>query len=222
MAFGLNLSNLTKRERNMIGVAVLAIALIGAYWYFLFSPKGVELDTLETRVIALETLNQRARADIAQGSVERLQAEAARDARTLEIMRRLVPTSNEVPALLEDISTAARRVGLDVASVEPMPVLPGEDFDTHRYALSVVGDYHAIGRFLSNVGSLSRIVAPVTIEIKPAPATASTQRSAGPQRVRARPDRPRLETQFQVQTYVSRSAPTGTVAAGSADREPRS
>ena len=218
----ISLANMTKRERNMVALAALSIALIGAYWYFLYSPKGGELDTLETRVVSLETLNQRARADIAQGSVERLQAEAARDARTLELMRRLVPTSNEVPALLEDISTAARRVGLDVASVEPMPVLPGEDFDTHRYALSVVGDYHAIGRFLSNVGSLSRIVAPVTIEIKPAPAPTGAQRTAGPQRVRARPDRPRLETQFQVQTYVSRAAPAGTVAASAADRGPRS
>lgn len=219
MAIG---ANLTKREQKLVGVAVLSIALIGAYWYFLYSPKASELETLETRVVALETLNQRARADIAQGSVERLQAEAARDARTLEIMRRLVPTSNEVPALLEDISTAARRVGLDVASVEPMPVLPGEDFDTHRYTLSVVGDYHAIGRFLSNVGSLSRIVAPVTLEIKPAPAPTGTQRTAGPQRVRARPDRPRLETTFQVQTYVSRAPAPGSVAANSADRGPRS
>lgn len=219
MAIG---ANLTKRERNMVALAALSIALIGAYWYFLFSPKGGELDTLETRIVSLETLNQRARADIAQGSVERLQAEAARDARTLEIMRRLVPTSNEVPALLEDISTAARRVGLDVASVEPMPVLSGEDFDTYRYSLSVVGDYHAIGRFLSNVGSLSRIVAPVTLEIKPAPTTAGTARTAGPQRVRARPDRPRLEAQFQAQTYVSRAAPAGTVAASAADRGPRS
>lgn len=219
MAIG---ANLITRERNLVAVAVLAVALVGAYWYFLFSPKGADLDTLETRIVALETLNQRARADIAQGSVERLQAEAARDARTLELMRRLVPTSNEVPALLEDISTAARRVGLDVASVQPEPVLPGEDFDTHRYTLSVIGDYHAIGRFLSNVGSLSRIVAPVKLEIKPAPTTGGATRTAGPQRVRARPDRPRLETQFQVQTYVSRAAPAGTVAAGAADRGPRS
>jgi hypothetical protein len=52
MAFGLQ--NMTKRERNMVALAALSIALIGAYWYFLYSPKGGELDTLETRVAGNE------------------------------------------------------------------------------------------------------------------------------------------------------------------------
>ena len=45
---------------------------------------------------------------------------------TVEVMRRLVPTGNEVPALLEQVSNAARRAGLDISSVEPQPVIAGE------------------------------------------------------------------------------------------------
>lgn len=204
MAIG---DSLTKREQTFIGVAVMAVLLAVGYWYFLYAPKSDELATLEARLVRLETANQRARSDIAKGSVDKLRAEVAKDARTLEIMRTLVPTSNEVPALLEDISTAARRVGLDLATVEPMPVVPGEDFDTYRYRLAVIGSYHSIGQFLSNVGSLRRIVAPVTLEMKPQSAGGRQQ-----QRVKDNPERPRLQMTFQVQTYVSRALPAESVA----------
>ena len=199
MAIG---DSLTKREQGIVGVGVFAILLAGAYWYFMYGPKGEEMDALQTRIERIETANSRARTDIAKGSIAELRAELQRDSSTLEIMRTLVPTSNEVPALLEDISTAARRVGLDLASVEPMPVIPGEDFDTYRYKLSVIGHYHAIGQFLTNVGSLRRIVAPVTLDVKP-----QTAQSRQHQRVRDNPERPRLQTEFQVQTYVARALP---------------
>ncbi len=170
---------------------------------------------LQTRVEQIETANRRARADMAKGSVDSLRASLARDSRVLEVMRTLVPTSNEVPGLLEDISTAARRVGLDLASVEPMPVIPGEDFDTYRYKLSVIGHYHAIGQFLSNVGSLRRIVAPVTLELKP-----QSAQGRQVQRVRENPERPRLETTFQVQTYVSKALPVEASPAGAPTTQP--
>jgi type IV pilus assembly protein PilO len=205
MAIG---DSLTRREQTFLSVAVLAVLLAAAYWYFLYSPKSEELTALEARLVRLETANQRARSDIAKGSVDKLRAEVAKDARTLEIMRTLVPTSNEVPALLEDISTAARRVGLDLATVEPLPVISGEDFDTYRYRLAVIGSYHSIGQFLSNVGSLRRIVAPVTLEMKPQSAGGRQQ-----QRIKDNPERPRLQMTFQVQTYVSRALPAENTVA---------
>lgn len=212
MAIG---ANLTKREQTLLAVAAFAVLLLGAYWYFIYSPKSAELEALRIRIGALEQANQQARADMAQGSVERLREEVARDARTLAIMQSLVPARNEVPALLEDISTSARRVGLDLATVEPLPVIPGEDFDTYRYRIAVIGHYHAIAQLLTNVGSLRRIVAPVTLEVKPHAAA----RRAG-QQSRATPERPNLETTFQIQTYVSRALPAEGLAAGQAGREP--
>jgi type IV pilus assembly protein PilO len=115
-------------------------------------------------------------------------------------MRQLVPRSNEVPALLEDISTAARRVGLDLATVEPMPVLQGEQFDTYRYKLGVIGGYHPVGQFLSNVGSLNRIIAPVTMEIRLRPVVDKTK-------ARLRKGESVIDTKFLVQTYVARTTP---------------
>lgn len=195
-------ANMTTREQSLAGVAIVALMLIGAYWYFLYSPKSEQLDALDQRIVKIESLNQRARRDVAHGSIDSLRAEVARDARVLETVQMLVPTRNEVPALLEDVSTAARRVGLDLASVEPLAVIGGDDFDTYRYKISVIGHYHAIGQFLTNVGSLRRIVAPVTLEVKPA--VASNRRG---QQNRVSAERPQLQSTFQIQTYVARAVP---------------
>ena len=197
MAIG---ANMTKREQTLVGVAIVALMVAGAYWYFLWKPKAAELAIVQAHVDSLEVRNQQARADIAQGSLKKLRAQSAEYEQSLKVMRQLVPRSNEVPALLEDMSTAARRVGLDLATVEPMPVLAGEHFDTYRYKLAVIGGYHAVGEFLSNVGSLNRIIAPVTLAIKLQPAAQRTK-------ARIKPGESLINTEFQVQTYVARTTP---------------
>jgi type IV pilus assembly protein PilO len=197
MAIG---ANMTKREQSLAAIGVAAVVLLGAYWYFLYKPKAAELAVTQAHVDSLDKKNQEARADIAQGSLQKLRAQSTEYEQSLRVMRQLVPRSNEVPALLEDISTAARRVGLDLATVEPMPVLPGEQFDTYRYKLAVTGGYHPVGQFLSNVGSLNRIIAPVTMAIKLHPLAATTK-------ARLKKGESLIDTEFQVQTYVARTTP---------------
>jgi type IV pilus assembly protein PilO len=197
MAIG---ANMTKREQMWGGIGIAAIVLLGAYWYFLYKPKAAELAVTQAHVDSLEKKNQQAKADISSGSLQKLRAQSMEYEQSLKVMRQLVPRSNEVPALLEDISTAARRVGLDLATVEPMPVLPGEQFDTYRYKLAVTGGYHPVGQFLSNVGSLNRIIAPVTMAIKLHPIADKTK-------ARLKKGESLVDTEFQVQTYVVRTVP---------------
>ena len=197
MAIG---ANMTKKEQTYAALGLAAVLLLGAYWYFLYKPKAAELAVTQAHVDSLDKKNQEARADIAQGSLQKLRAQSAEYDQSLKVMRQLVPRSNEVPALLEDISTAARRVGLDLATVEPMPVLPGEQFDTYRYKLAVIGGYHPVGQFLSNVGSLSRIIAPVTMAIRLHPIADKTK-------ARVRKGESLVDTEFQGQTYVARTTP---------------
>ena len=209
MAIG---ANMTKREQTLVGVAIVALMVAGAYWYFLYKPKAAELAVVQAHVDSLEVRNQQARADIAQGSLKKLRAQSAEYEQSLKVMRQLVPRSNEVPALLEDMSTAARRVGLDLASVEPMPVLIGEQFDTYRYKVSVKGGYHALAGFLTNVGSLNRIVAPVALDVK-------HQTAVEKKKARPKDGESTLDTDFQIQTYIARaSQPTENGAAPETNR----
>ena len=196
----LSIANMTKREKSLVGIGVAAVLVLALYWYFLYKPKAAEMAVTQAHVDSLDNKNQQAKADIAQGSLQKLRAQSAEYEQSLRVMRQLVPRSNEVPALLEDISTAARRVGLDLATVEPMPVLPGEQFDTYRYKLAVIGGFHPVGQFLSNVGSLNRIIAPVTMAIKVHPVADKTK-------ARVKKGESLIDTEFQVQTYVARTTP---------------
>jgi len=198
MAIG---ANLTKRDQMLLVVSVLTFAAAAAYGYFLYMPKSEELAAVQEHVDLLDKKNSQARADIANGSLQKLRIEAEQYAAELVLLRQIVPTTNEVPALLENVSTAARRVGLDLSSVEPMPVLVGEQFDTYRYKLSVTGGYHAIAAFLTNVGSLNRIIAPVALTLKPL--SPQDQKKIRIQKK----DESLLDSDFQIQTYIAHAPP---------------
>jgi type IV pilus assembly protein PilO len=209
MAIGAQLSN---RDQLLVAVSVLTFAVAGAYGYFFYLPKVDQLDAIQQHVDVLEKKNSQARADIANGSLRNLRQEAARYAAELVVLRQIVPTANEVPALLENVSTAARRVGLDLSSVEPMPVLVGEQFDTYRYKVSVTGGYHAIAGFLTNVGSLNRIIAPVSLNLKPL--SPQDQKKIRIQKK----DEALLDTDFQIQTYIAH-APADPAEGGAAEEK---
>src|SRR5687768_12645052 len=135
MAIG---ANLTQREQSLIAVAVLALLGLAGYWYFVHSPKVEELHAVEAHVDSLDVANRRARNDMVKGNADSLEMEADRFGGELDALRQLVPAVQELPGLLEGISTSARRVGLDLAGIEPLPVLIGEQFDTYRYKITVL------------------------------------------------------------------------------------
>ena len=190
-----------KRDQTMLLVCIISVALAALYWNYVWSPKRVELTTLETRVDTLEAANARSRAEVAKGTAAQLTQEAEQLAKDLEIMRQLVPTGNELPVLLEQVSTSARREGLDLSAVEPQPVVEGEVFNTYRYKIAVTGGYHALAEFLTNVGSLTRIVAPVNLSLAP---TTNMNSSA----VKLRPaGSAAIDSKFEIETYVMKTAP---------------
>jgi type IV pilus assembly protein PilO len=189
----------SQRDQIMVIVCAAAVAAMVVFYYYVWSPKQEKLAKLQARVERLTELNEKIEREVKRGNLAKLKAEAERYKRDLAVLRQLVPTRNEVPALLEQVSTAARRVGLDLADVQPEDVVTGVHFDVHRYRIGVNGDYHAIARFLTNVGSLTRIVAPINLQLTPS--------SKNLPRILPKEHR-LLEARLQIQTYVARSGGT--------------
>ncbi|MEJ7810586.1 MAG: type 4a pilus biogenesis protein PilO [Gemmatimonadaceae bacterium] len=189
----------TQREQILVFVAVLSLVGAGAYWNFIFTPKSTELAERNDHLEQLVAVNQKARTELARGNLDRLRKQLAEQRAALDVIRTLVPTSNEVPALLEQVSTAARREGLELAGVDPQPVVAGDTYDTYRYDIGVVGGYHALSAFLANVGSLTRIVAPVNLKLlQPTNTTAASSKLTNRHAA--------IEARFQIQTFVSRKS----------------
>ena len=168
----------TQRDQIKFLIGFVAVALAAAYYVYPYGSREEQLEIDLARVAQLDEANQRAARDVASGSLQSLRIQAAENRSALLVMRRLVPTGNEVPALLEEVSTAARRAGLDVGGVVPEPVIPGERFDTYRYTVTMMGGYHQFGEFLANVGSLARIVAPVSFSVTTSAGNAAPRSAA--------------------------------------------
>ena len=196
----------SERDKVLLLVIFAAFAAVYAFYQFRWTPVNEQLQTMQDHVDSLDVWNRKAQAETSRNNEKALLQQAARSEQSLQVMRQLVPTGNEVPTLLEQVSTAARRVGLDVGEIQPQPVTPGEQFDTYRYSLKVMGDYHALGEFLTNVGSLTRIIAPVNVKLMlpPNPAAAA--------KLKRRKDDAIIMAQFDIQTYVAKGA--STAAAG--------
>lgn len=199
-----------QQDQIKVGVAIVSLAL-GVYFYmYPYSERALAVEETRARVERLETANLKAEREIARGSAKTLKQQAARSRATLEVLRQLVPTVHEVPALLEEVSTAARRAGLELGGVQPEPVLAGDTFDTYRYKLTVAGSYHELTTFLANTGSLPRIVAPVTFALAPLQGRSDPRATPG----RGAATKSVLQATVTIQTYVARSAPAPAASAG--------
>jgi type IV pilus assembly protein PilO len=185
------------RSQKLLVVALLSIGLAVVYQQLVWTPKNKDLTMIAVRLDTLDSLNKLAKSEVAKGTATKMKQEADTYARELAELRHLVPMENEVPALLESISTAARHAGLELSDVQPDGIVDGDQFNTYKYKLGVTGAYHQVGEFLANVGSLSRIVAPINLTLTPTSRVGERKPKKNEQF---------LDARFQIQTYVARAS----------------
>lgn len=194
---------------------VLVILLAGLTGYIAYTGAVIEtaglsgLAAREERVEAvrdtiarLQAGTDSAKRELARGSVEDLRNRLETYRGSLSLLRRLVPERNEVPNLLDDISSRGRIRGVTLAQVVPQPLEAGPvPFNTFKYNMSVIGRYDQIGQFLADVASLQRIIVPYDLAL--APANMAAAKALGDTSGSL------LEAKFQVRTFVKSSTPEG-------------
>jgi type IV pilus assembly protein PilO len=155
---------------------------------------------VQDSITSLTAETDSARQQLAQGTMEDLRRRLNNSRISLELWRRLVPERNEVPNLLDAITTRARIRGVNLSQVAPLGVTAGPSpFDTQAFQLSVLGHYDQIGEFLADIASLERIIVPIDLKISEAPdqAAKALGDSTGAM----------LEAKFQIRTYVKTTNP---------------
>jgi type IV pilus assembly protein PilO len=120
------------RNQKLLVATLLSVGLAVVYQQLVWTPKNTELTAVAVRLDTLDSLNKLAKSEVAKGTATKMKQEADAYARELAGLRHLVPTENEVPALLESISTAARRAGLELSDVQPDGILEGDQFNTYK------------------------------------------------------------------------------------------
>ena len=82
-------------------------------------------------------------------------------------LEQLIPQSAEVAALLDQISTVERDVGVTVDMMRPEAEEPGDFYTKQTFQMRVFGEFHDLVRFLTRIASLSRILTPIDVSVDP-------------------------------------------------------
>jgi type IV pilus assembly protein PilO len=73
-------------------------------------------------------------------------------------MLKSLPTSNETPGLLDDVTYVGTDAGLSFKLLNWQQEIPKEFYTELPIQIEVSGNYHEFGQFASNVANLPRIV----------------------------------------------------------------
>ena len=154
-----------KQQKALAAIAVSLVVLYFAnsLWY------SGELDAVETEEGRVETLASQNRAAQAMAITagRGLEDRMALIERHVTELEQLIPSSEEVAAVVNQISQVARDVGVSEPAIRPEAPQPGPVYAEQVYQLEVFGEYHDVGRFLSGIASLPRIITPSDVQLQP-------------------------------------------------------
>lgn len=171
-------------------IAILAIGAGYAFYTYWYSPRVDDVESLQSRLTLIETLNRQAQVVAARRGPD-LEERLAVYERHVDRLEELIPDREEVPALMNSLTMEAQRTDVDLTGLNPEVPEPGDLYTLQSYDVSVVGEFHNVGRFLTAVASLPRIVTPVDLDLEPFAGDATRLEMSAP-----------IEAHFRVQTYV--------------------
>jgi type IV pilus assembly protein PilO len=186
----------------LVGYIAYTGAVIDAVGLKGLAGTKARITAMRDTIAIFEAATDSAKKELARGTVADVRKRLETYRSSLVLLRRLVPERNEVPNLLDDISTRGKIRGVTLSQVVPQPVEAGPaPFNTYKYNMSVIGRYDQIGQFLADVASLQRIIVPYDVTVSAA--NSSTAKVLGDSTEAL------LEARFQIRTYVKSSNPEG-------------
>jgi type IV pilus assembly protein PilO len=138
-------------------VAIFCVAVVGAICYYaIVSSKLPLLDNAKSNEISLRTTFE-SKYRIAV-NLQAYEKQLVRMKSDFSSMLKTLPTSNETPGLLDDITYVGTDAGLSFKVLNWQQENLKEFYTELPIQLEVAGTYHEFGLFTSNIANLPRIV----------------------------------------------------------------
>ena len=148
-----------------VAIAFVAVVAIGVYYFVWLDDKPL-LDREKRKETELKAAFEDRQRKAANFDAYRTQlAEIERD---FGAMLRQLPGKTEVPSLLVDISQTGLGAGLEEKLFQPTGEVQKDFYAELPIKLRYTGSYHELGKFVSGIAALPRIVTLHDIDIKPA------------------------------------------------------
>lgn len=151
---------------KVVALALLAVVIIWAGYYFVVSKTLVDL---ESRRQDEQQLRQQFVVKYRQAvNLEAYREQLVQLKESFAAMRRQLPDSNEIANLLVEITQAGLGRGLEFKLFQPGEPRPSGFYAEIPINIEVSGTYHQLGEFASDVASFPRIVTLHNLTMTPA------------------------------------------------------
>ena len=141
---------------KMLLIVIIFAGVIGGGFWFLIKPLQLDLTNVQGEEETLRTdLENKA---ILAANLEAYRQQLADMQESFGALLRQLPGETEVPGLVDDITMQGIGSGLEFSNIRLEAEVRQEFYIELPINISVIGDYHDFGSFVSGVASLSRIV----------------------------------------------------------------
>ena len=145
-------------------ILILMAAIIFAGWHFDIQDLRTTIENEQRKEVdnisSLESKQRQA------ANLEALKVQMQEMQQSFGDMLRQLPNKTEVAGLLIDISQTGLAAGLEFELFKPAKEKPSEFYAELPIQITVIGDYHKFGEFISGIAALPRIVTTHDIKIQ--------------------------------------------------------
>lgn len=135
---------------------VIVIVMFVACHFLIIKDKNIQLDSVRNKEVTLKQSFEAKAFEAA--NLDRYRKQMEEMSVILEALISRLPSSIEVPGLLEDIDDKAVDSRLDINGIIPQSEVPTEFYIELPIRVSVTGGYHEFGAFVSGIAGMPRIV----------------------------------------------------------------
>ena len=155
--------HLQSKAVQFLLAAIVAIVIVVAGYFVLFQGQWDEYkgkQEEETRLKAdFETKSVQA------ASLDNLKKELELIEASLDVLLKQLPTTAEIPTLIQELHQAAAKNNLTMTNVTPGESVIEKPIERLPIAISVSGSYEQLSQFIRDVGKMSRIVTLANINL---------------------------------------------------------
>jgi type IV pilus assembly protein PilO len=141
---------------KVIACVLIGLVILFMTWYLFIKGRQDTLKSLEATEQTLRADFQKKQGDAA--NLEPLKLQLVQMEQMLKQMLRQLPSKNEMPDLIVDVSQTALATGINNELFEPQTETKKTFYAEKPIKLKMIGDYHQFGAFVSGVASLPRVV----------------------------------------------------------------
>lgn len=167
------------REARVAMIVGVALAIAGGYYGLAYRPAEAEVELLQDEVHTLQRKLAKVRV-VAENLLEfEREVEGLRDELSLALQQ--LPDRKQFEDLLQDVTTAGKKVGVQIQSIQREPETERGFYAEVPFKIQLEGEFHGIAMFFERVAKLPRIVnvGSLTVSIAEASRELTTLRVVG-------------------------------------------